>query len=164
MAVAEIIGAAVGVMLLVVVAYMLVGSVLTSAEIVSTAQKDLTLQNEERVRTSFVITDKNKNANVLNISITNTGSEIIGDKTHMDIFTSQIGGSTGYWHLTYHTLCGVEGTWCIPGDKGIVPDTIHPNQLDPDEKMWIMATSPTGTTPGWCQVVTSNGASDSAYI
>ena len=31
------------------------------------------------------------------------------------------------------------GTWCIVGNLGI-PDTIHPSELDPGEKMWIWAT------------------------
>jgi len=163
MAVAEIIGAAIGVMLLVVVAYMLVGSVLTAAEIVSTSQKDLTLQNEERMRTDFEIAYHNKDTNIINISIVNTGNEIISDKTHMDVYT--IGNdATGYRYLTYNTACGIEGTWCIPSDMGIVPDHIHPNQLDPDEEMYIMATSPLGTNPDWCRVVAGNGVYDFAEI
>ena len=57
MAVAEIIGAAIGVLLLVVVAYLLVGGTLNAAETVGNAQKDLTLLNEARMRTSITISD-----------------------------------------------------------------------------------------------------------
>ncbi len=55
MAVADLIGAAVGVLLLVLVAYILVGSTLSTAEIVSNAQKDLTLHDEARLHTDFII-------------------------------------------------------------------------------------------------------------
>jgi len=53
MAVSEIIGAAVGILLLVIVAYVIVGGTLTAGETIATAQKDLTLQNEARLRTSI---------------------------------------------------------------------------------------------------------------
>ncbi len=43
MAVAELIGATVGVIILVLVAYVLVGSTLSTAQTVAEAQKDLTL-------------------------------------------------------------------------------------------------------------------------
>ena len=165
MAVAEIIGAAVGILLLIIVAYIVVGSTLAAAETVSNAQKDLTLQHESRLQTSFVITDKDKNGPVINISVTNTGTEIIRDFSHMVIFTYSTGDIRGYHNLNFDRMtCGVEGTWCIPSDLGIVPDIIHPNQLDPGEKMWIMATSPSGTSPDWCQVTTGNGVYATAYL
>jgi flagellar protein FlaF len=165
MAVAEIVGAAVGILLLIIVAYIVVGSTLTAAETVSNAQKDLTLQHEARLQTCFVITDKNKSGNLINISITNTGNEVISDFSHMVIFTHTDGDAQGYRDLTYEgSSCGVEGTWCVPGNLGIVPDMIHPNQLDPGEKMWIMATSPTGSSPDWCQVTSGNGVYATAYL
>ena len=58
MAVAELIGAAIGVLLLVMVAYLLVGSTLSTAELMVTAQKDVTLQQESRMHTLFSITDQ----------------------------------------------------------------------------------------------------------
>ena len=57
MAVAGIIAAAVGVMLLIVVGYVVVGATITTAETVTNAQKDVTLQNEMRLGTAIVITD-----------------------------------------------------------------------------------------------------------
>jgi flagellar protein FlaF len=165
MAVAEIIGAAVGVLLLIIVAYIVVGSTLTAAETVSNAQKDMTLWHEARLQTSFIITDKNKSGPTINISITNTGTEVVSDFSHMVVLTHTQGDEQGYRHLTYDTTgCGNSGTWCIPGDLGIEPDTIHPNQLDPGEKMWIMATSPPGSSPDWCQVTTGNGVYATTYV
>ena len=155
MAVAEIIGAAIGVMLLVIVAYMLVGSVLTTAEVVTTAQKDLTLQQEARLGTSITV-DKSETSIVgqgINFSVTNTGNEVISDFNHMDIYTWD-GSTSEYKRYTYDKyLLGTPGNWSI---LRIDNDIIHPNQLDPGEKMWVWATF-TGSTPKWFQVTTSNG-------
>ena len=154
MAVGEIIGAAIGVMLLVIVAYLLVGSVITTAEVVTNAQKDLTLQNEVRMRTSIMVntSETSISGQGLNFSVKNTGNEMISDFNHMDIYTWD-GSATEYQRHTYSTTCGTDNTWC---KSTIVPDTIHPNQLDPGEKMWVWATF-TGADPTWFQVTTSNG-------
>jgi flagellar protein FlaF len=155
MAVAEIIGAAIGIMLLVIVAYMLVGSVLTTADVVTTAQKDLTLQNEARLRTSISLT--NGEAEItgsgINFSVKNTGNEVISDFTHMDIYTWD-GAKPGYDYYTYNKdLPGSPGNWSILRFDN---DIIHPNQLDPGEKMWVWVTF-TGGSPVWFQVTTGNG-------
>jgi flagellar protein FlaF len=156
MAVAEIIGAAIGVMLLVIVAYMLVGSVLTTAEVVTTAQKDLTLLQEARLGTSITVNKSRAETSItgkeLNFSVTNTGNALLSDFSHMDIYTGD-GYATGYQHYTYSTSCGTDNTWCR---VKIVPDSIHPDQLDPGEKMWVLATFTSGD-PVWFQVSTSNG-------
>jgi flagellar protein FlaF len=164
MAVAELIGAAVGVLLLIIVAYVVVGSTLTAAETVSFAQKDLTQLNEVRLKTSFALnkTEANLSGQGLNFSIVNNGNEIIRDFSHMDIILSTGGESGGYQHLTYdNSTCGTPGTWCINGN--LVPDTIHPRELDPGEKMWIWATFNAGS-PVWFQVSTGNGVYATAYI
>lgn len=168
MAVAEIIGAAIGVMLLLVVAYMLVGSVLTTAEVVTTAQKDITLQQEIRLRTSFEIRDPKTGVvnefpdahKFINISINNTGTEVICDFSHMDIFTYN-DVLVDYQHLT-NDACGTietsakPGTWCVSGD-------IDTTELDPDKTMWINVTlfDPSHNS---IRVVTSNGVYDSTTI
>ena len=163
MAVAEIIGAAIGVMLLVIVAYMLVGSVLTTAEIVTNAQKDITLLNEIRLRTSISLnksdiscpeiplTDPKKYT--CTISVENTGNEMISDYNHMDLFTDTVSATDRFQRLTYISTCNDDETkWCI--DR-FVPDAIHPNQMDPGEKMWVNIRT-TGI-PSWFQITTSNG-------
>jgi flagellar protein FlaF len=157
MAVAEIIGAAVGVLLLIIVAYVIVGGTLSAGETIASAQKDLVQLNEARLRTSIALnkTETNMHGQGLNFSVTNTGNEVIGDFSHMDILIRSGGETGGYQHLTFdNSRCGTEGTWCIYGD--LVPDTIHPNQLDPGEKMWVWATF-TGGSPVWFQVTTGNG-------
>jgi flagellar protein FlaF len=164
MAVAELIGAAVGVLLLIIVAYVVVGSTLTAAETVSYAQKDLTQLNEVRLRTGITLnkTEAALSGQGLNFSIVNSGSEVINDFSHMDILFSTGGESGGYQHMTYdRSVCGKPGTWCINGN--LVPDTIHPGELDPGEKMWIWATFSAGS-PVWFQVSTGNGVYATSYI
>lgn len=165
MAVAEIIGAAIGVLLLVVVAYLLVGGTLTAAETVTTAQKDLTLLSEARMRTSISISDRELNGNVLNISVTNTGSETVKDLPHMDVFSYDT--TNGYIHYTYVDNEAVppealnpdalaEYTW---SDTWYQNDYIHRRTLDSNVTMRIMAKLPAGHVPISIQVTTGNGIS-----
>lgn len=164
MAVAEIIGAAVGVLLLIIVAYVVVGSTLTAAETVSFAQKDLTQISETRLKTSIALNKSEANlaGQGLNFSVVNNGNEIIRDFSHMDILLSTGAESGGYQHMTYDSsTCGKPGTWCIHGE--LEPDTIHPRELDPGEKMWIWATFNAGS-PVWFQVSTGNGVYATTYI
>ncbi|MFA5347015.1 MAG: hypothetical protein WC294_02675 [Methanoregula sp.] len=157
MAVAEIIGAAVGVLLLIIVAYVIVGGTLSAGETIASAQKDLSSLTEARLRTSIILnkTETNLSGQGLNFSVTNAGNEMIGDFSHMDILIRTGGEPSGYQHLTYNgNICGTEGTWCMYGD--IVPDSVHPRQLDPGEKMWVWATF-AGGSPVWFQVTTGNG-------
>jgi len=157
MAVSEIIGAAVGILLLVIVAYIVVGSTLTAAETVATAQKDLSLQHEERLGTSITLnrSEISNTTSELDFSITNNGDEIISDFNQMDILTWKGHPGEGYDHAVY----GVTG-WTI--DR-IEPDFIHPMQLDPGEKMWIRLKFDTDK-PVWLQVTTSNGVYSSTYV
>jgi flagellar protein FlaF len=162
MAAAEIIGAAIGVLLLMVVAYVVVSSTLTAAETVATAQKDLTLQNEARLSTSISLNRSEIFSNittfVLNFSVTNTGNEIISDFDHTDIYTWDGVLSDDYQKYTYEKSStgtpptGTRGNWSMT----IEHDVIHPNQLDPGEKMWVTVNY-IGTRPTWFQVTTSNG-------
>jgi len=164
MAVAEIIGAAVGVLLLIIVAYVIVGGTLSAGETIASAQKDLAQFSEARLRTSITLnkTETNLHGQGLNFSVTNTGNEMITDFTHMDILLSTGGDSGEYQHLIYDSsICGREGTWCIFGN--FVPDTIHSGELDPGEKMWIWATF-TGASPVWFQVTTGNGVYAATYV
>ena len=159
MAVAEIIGAAIGVMLLVIVAYMLVGSVLTAAEVVNNAQKDNTLQQEIRLGTNFEIRDKIKTTvgpYFINVSINNTGREVIRDFSHMDIF-AYLSDSTDYQHLTPDNDCTTDETWCYRVSGNVIP-----KQLDPDKTMWINATL--SQSYDSIRIVTSNGVYHSTTI
>jgi flagellar protein FlaF len=155
MAAAEIIGAAIGVLLLMVVAYVVVSSTLTAAETVATAQKDLTLQNEARLRTSLSLnrSEISNTTSALDFSVTNTGNEIISDFDHTDIYTWDGDPSHDYQKYMYEKSPTVTpGNWSIWFEN----DLIHPNQLDPGEKMWVTVNY-IGAKPTWFQVTTSNG-------
>jgi flagellar protein FlaF len=162
-AVAEIIGAAIGVLLLVVVAYLLVGGTLSAAETVVTAQKDMTLLNEARMRTTIVVTAEwIDNNSYMNFNITNTGEETVTDLPHMDVFSFD--KTTGYTDLTYdNSKSGTPsaGTWQV---VKFYNAGIHGNELDPGVTLWIVANVPSEETPDLFhldnfQFTTSNGVS-----
>ncbi|MGB8219265.1 MAG: hypothetical protein WCE46_02645 [Methanoregula sp.] len=159
MAVAELIGATVGVIILVLVAYILIGSTLSTAQTVAEAQKDLTLMDESRLRTDIAISNISENGDMFTFEITNTGSEVISDFTHMDILVNN--GTADYAEYMYtKTSTGVPGTWTIDGFN----QNLHPGRLDPGEKISCNATYYPGEAPVWIQVTTGNGVYASAYI
>ena len=111
MAAAGIIGTAVGVILLIVVAYVVVGATLTAAETMSNAQKDVTLQNQMRIGTAFTISDQIYNNSIIYTNVTNTGTEIIRDFNHMDILVYN-NESNDYSICIYNnTDSGAQCTW-----------------------------------------------------
>jgi len=154
MAVAEIIGAAVGVLLLVIVAYLLVGGTLSMAETVTTAQKDLTNLQEARLRTSISVSNAVNEAPYLNFTVKNTGNEIISDFNHMDVYSYDT--SNGYIHYTYDKdNTGTAGTWSIIRFE---KDLVHTHELDPDDIMTVWAIVPgTYSSKTTVQVTTGNG-------
>jgi flagellar protein FlaF len=158
MAVAGIIAAAVGVMLLIVVGYVVVGATITTAETVTNAQKDVTLQNEMRLGTAILISDPLKSSSNITSNVTNTGTEIISDFRHMDVIVYDT-GSNEYQVCTYETS-GSPGTWDITNRY---QDFIHPSELDPGETYQIRVAT-TGSLPSWFQITTSNGVYASAYV
>jgi len=157
-AVAGIIAAAVGVMLLIVVGYVVVGATITTAETVTNAQKDVTLQNEMRLGTAIVITDPVYSSSNITSNITNTGTEIISDFRHMDVIVYDT-GSYDYQVCTYDSG-GNPGTWDITNRY---QDFIHPSELDPGEKYQIRIAT-MGSSPSWFQITTGNGVYASAYV
>ena len=162
MAVAEIIGTAIGTMLLLMVAYLLVGNVLTTAEVVSSAQKDLTLLSEMRLHTDLTITNvtvAGNPVNAINLTVKNTGTEIISDFPHTDVFVYQAGGS-GYAEYPFSTADAVESTW----HGFILNDYVHPGELDPGESMYVNAYFPPGTVPYQVLMCTNNGVYASRIV
>ena len=159
MAVAGIIAAAVGVMLLIVVGYVVVGATITTAETVTNAQKDVTLQNEMRLGTAIVITDPQQSSSNITSNVTNSGTEIISDFRHMDVIVYDK-DSGEYEVCTYDTAGGTAGTWNI-ADR--YTEFIHPYSLDPGEKYQIRIMS-NGNQPKWFQITTANGIYASAIL
>jgi flagellar protein FlaF len=160
MAAAEIIGAAVGVMLLIIVAYVVVGSTLYAAETVANTQKDLTILQEARIRTSISITNPTYNNSIIYANLTNSGTEIIGDFKHMDVivYDSEL--------KDYQIYPYAPGDPVNPGRWGIenqFNEFIHPYELDPGE-IYRIRVNTDGSSPSWFQITTGNGVSASAFI
>ena len=160
MAVADLIGAAIGVLLLVIVAYLLVGMTISTAQIVTTAQKSVTLQEQIQLRTDFTITDATPSLSGFNCTIKNTGTEIISDFTHMDIIAYD-NSSKNYQLYTYSNSSGVYGTWTISFYGN---EVIHSHELDPGESYILQVTTSTGTPPSWFQITTGNGVYASEFL
>jgi archaeal flagellar protein FlaF len=159
MAVAELIGAAIGVLLLVMVAYLLVGSTLSTAELVTTAQKDVTLQQEARMHTLFSLTDHTYNSSMIVTNISNTGTETIGDLNHMDVLVYDAGSS--YRIYPYLKDSTAQGSWSVANTYG---EFIHPYQMDPGETYQVRINLITGASPVWFQVTSANGVYASAPL
>jgi archaellum component FlaF (FlaF/FlaG flagellin family) len=132
-----------------------VGGTLTAAETVMNAQKDMTLLNEARLKTSININDIEQVSNTsLNFSITNNGDETVTDLSHMDVFSFD--STNGYVHYTYSSGSGIADTWQILRFENA---HIHAKELDPGVKMWIQVNLPAGVAPRIIQVTTNNGVS-----
>jgi flagellar protein FlaF len=161
MAVGELIGAAIGVLLLIFVAYVLVGSTLSTAQTLAESQKDLTLMDESRLKTEIHLSRAIiEEDNILNFSFTNNGSEIVSDFKHMDLLTTNSSGEYTYYSYV-KTSESTTGTWTIVFFDPL--NGIHPGQLDPGETVWCHAYYP-GDLPQWLQVTTGNGVYTSGYI
>jgi len=158
MAVAELIGAAIGVMLLVMVAYLLVGSTISTSELMVNAQKDVTLQQESRMHTLFTLSEPQKTSSFISTNITNTGTEIMGDLKHMDVLVYD--SVSGYQLYTYSMGSSTPGTWSIANQYN---EFLHPYELDPGETYRIQVNL-LGTSPEWFQVTTANGVYASALL
>jgi flagellar protein FlaF len=160
MAVGDLIGAAVGVILLVIVAYLLVGAVVSTAQIVTSAQKSATLLEENQLKTDFSIT----NATMTGTSdfmctIDNTGNVPISDFTHMDVIVYDSNSNT-YNLYPYSTSSQSTGTWTIVSQGN---DVIHGSELYPGNA-YIIEVMTTGTSPYWFQITTANGVYASAFL
>lgn len=167
MAIGELIGGAVGILLLVIVAYVLVGATLSTAEIVSSAQQDLTQSQITRLHTEISVSDVKINYTnpdwMVHFNITNTGSETVKSLDNMDVFILTTNTTPETSPDRYYFGDGSYPTWNVTGHS---PDYIHPGQLDPGETFsaFAIVPHPEEERPGWIEVVTGNGAYSSAYI
>jgi flagellar protein FlaF len=153
---ASLVATAIGVLLLIVTAYVLAGGTLSVADVVATAERDAAAQHEVRMRTAIEIrsTILDANTSSIDLELENTGSEPIGDFEHTDVYLQQDGEPQLYRYGTG------AGTWSI---ASIDPDEIHPGYLDAGETMTITV-SYSGTSPTWIQITTPSGVSDSDYL
>lgn len=146
---ATIIGAIVGVFLLLVVAYLLIGASLITAEVVMTAQRDMTEVQTDRTGTSIAIDGHQISADntTLYLQVKNEGTTVIENPDQMDMFLATSTGTQTReeWQLI-----------------GISPDLINPGFLDPGEILNMSVTI--DTLPIWVKVATPTGTDASAYL
>ena len=149
-----IIATAIAVTLLIITGYVLIGGTLSTAQVVAKAQQAAADREALKMHTRIEILDASSNTTTEQtfIEMKNTGSEVVGDFRHMDVYLLQGGVPTAYTNQS--------GSWTIT----INPDQVHPNLLDPGEIANITVLySPTLGSPTWVKVTTANGVYTSAY-
>jgi len=158
MGVGTVIASAIAITLLVITAYVLIGGTLATAKMSVLAQRDISEEENQRIHTEVKIMNASANTVAAEafIELKNTGTEIVHDFNHTEVYLLQ--GTTPY---TYTNLS-------VPFNfvyRIIPPDTIHPGLLDPDEVMNITVPYDAAKgDPSWVKVTTANGVYDSAYL
>lgn len=156
---ASLIGSAIALVLLILTAYIVIGGILSTTEIVSVAQSDQFHQLETRMRTAIEITDTTiVDDTILYVKLNNSGGETLLMYKYFDVYTLT-GASVEPVYYSYVSSAPTAGEWT---DISITPDLIHPNELDPGEVMNISVICT--ETPTWIQITTGNGVSDSVYL
>jgi flagellar protein FlaF len=151
MSAGSLVASGVGILLLVVTAYILIGGALTTTEVMVEAQSNLAAYLEAGMRRAIAIQNTTIDGSTLYVEVKNTGSEPVVEIPSIDVYLQNEGVPV---YVPY-------GNWST---VKIDPDGVHPGQLDPDETLNLSITCPEGAGPTWVQVVTPNGVSGSAYI
>jgi flagellar protein FlaF len=154
-----IVASAIVIVLLIITGYVLIGGTLSTAQITMAAQRIATEKELERLHTQIEIFKASTNAvtHQTFIEVNNTGSEMVGDFDHIDVYLLQ--NDIPYLYMntpgTYNWTYQVED-----------PDIVHPNLLDPGEavNITVLYNDALGDPPRWVQVTTANGVYDSAYL
>ncbi|WP_214041359.1 flagellar protein FlaF [Methanoculleus sp.] len=155
MSAGPLVASGVGILLLVVTAYVLIGGTLATTEVVVEAQSNLATYQEAKMRTAIEIQNTTIADGALYIEVMNTGSEPVVEISSIDVYV-QSGGVPVY--IPYQAGAN---HW----DRvSITPDEVHPGELDPGETLNLSVTYEEDIDPTWVQVVTGNGVSSSAYI
>ncbi|MGD1004068.1 MAG: hypothetical protein ABR887_01455 [Methanoregulaceae archaeon] len=167
MPIGELIGAAIGIMLLIIVAYVVVGSVLVTTQISLSAQRDVAWQNEARLNTQMIISNKSSEGTNVYLTVNNTGNEIISDFSHMYIISSTNCNPVPFFYN--FSTSGTINPWNWNISRiyaGAFPESQHIGMLDPGEEMdiWYQFTPCTPSTNVYVTVVTGNGATISTSI
>jgi archaellin len=174
MAGADVIGTAICIALLVIVAYVVAGSIITTAGMVTTTQMDMNRLQEERLNTDIVVAYYNLNKDEagnheVEFGIKNTGNTIINytqmnmiiitqDAQRPTIYINRIGdGENGSSPVGTWRTDGIwAGLWPWP------PEVVNPNQWDPGEYLYVWIQ--TNPHPLEFYVFTPNGATGQVTI
>jgi flagellar protein FlaF len=159
-----IIASAIAITLLIITAYVLIGGTLATAKTAVLAQRAMSDQENQKIHTRIEIMNASTNLgdHTTFIEVKNTGSEVVGEFDHIEVYLLQ--GGTPY---TYTNL-SAPNNWIyrILNPDLIHADTIHPGLLDPDEvaNITVPYDDTKGEPPTWVKITTANGVYDSAYI
>jgi len=146
MAFASIISSAIGIILLIITAYVLVAGVLTTTQVAMNAQSDMTAVHMKMLGTSIAVDStsvENSSPNILYLNLINSGSEPV-DLSTLNVFLE------------------VQNSAPVLIPKGSVTSTWS---ILPDVKQWRpteslnMSVRYSGTYPVIVQITTGNGVS-----
>jgi hypothetical protein len=149
MSAGPLIASGIGILLLVTVAYILIGGTLVTTEVMVEAQSNLATYQEARMRTAIAVQNTSIADSTLFVEVENTGSEPVVGVPSIDVYLQSEGVPV---YVPF-------GNW---SKVSITPDEVHPGELDPGETLNLSVTY--DIIPTWVQVVTPNGVSGSAYI
>jgi flagellar protein FlaF len=152
-----IIATAIAITLLIITGYVLIGGTLSTARIVALAQQAAAAQETQRIHTQIEIFSATTNTSTSTtfIEVNNTGSEVVRNFDHMEVYLLQNG--TPYM---YRNQSG-PGSWTYTIEP---PDQVNPGLLDPDEVADITVSyDQTKGNATRVTVITANGVSASKY-
>jgi len=142
MAGADVIEAAIGITLLLIVSYVVLGGITTAGDMVSTAKKDMTLMQEERLGTSITIADYHYDIIAgpiyeIHFRVLNNGNQVIRNIDKMNVVFYH-GSDTPKLLINGSGEVGTN-TWKmieLERDSGWHNEVINPNQWDPGEYLF----------------------------
>ena len=171
---ADLIGTAICIGLLIIVAYVVAGSILTTTGVVTTAQMDMNRLQEERLNTDILVVYcvKWNSETDVEFYIKNTGSTII-DPTELNMVIITDGSpSVVFIDRTDGGLPG-SGSWHYKGEIAQAVILENPTEYWTDEKFNIGQWDPGEIMAGWVKttpnpvefhVFTRNGATGSLPV
>ena len=169
MPVGELIAAAVGLILIIIVAYVLVGSTVGTAELMANDQKMMTQLQEIRLHTDITVKATGPSSSTpetVNFIVTNSGRIAINDFENMEVIVGDRSGDAPVLYLPEYD------NWSLGGTS---PDgSFHPGSFNPQDTLSGNITFTEDvtsqfcpSTPGtwsWIEVVTVNGVTSLAPI
>jgi len=169
MAGADVIGTAVCIILLVVMCYVVVGSIMMTSGMIINAQNDMTRSQQERMETSIAMADCRYSVDGslwrINFTVLNNGNQVIKNVNQTNVMVMTGSNPPVYYPNGVNTGAAacLTRTWYYDGsfDKDLskTNETLNPGQWDPNEyllgQVWI-GFNPS-TTYTQVQVVLPNG-------
>jgi len=136
-----VIEAAIGITLLLIVSYVVIGSIITAANTVSTAQKDMTLLQEELLGTSITVAnyhyDKYGETRYgIDFRVLNNGNQVIRNINKMDVVLYHGSNTPKLYINGSGTLGEYTWKWIKFESSRDINEKINPNQWDPGEYLY----------------------------